>query len=170
MSDDRPLISERSPTYERARRGWSDPTAGNEAQTVGTLSHLVELERDMIAALLAVRNRLADHPDRGPLDDLLVDHADRLPLLEQQIRELGGVPPEPGERAGELPRDATDIGYISDERDAMRALAADHEALSQHYRDALNFPEHTENARRMLEIFASDMEQHSARLAALLDG
>lgn len=168
MNDDRPLISERSPTYQRAQRGAFDPIEDSEAQTVGTLSHLVELERDMIAALLAVRNRMGDRPDRGPLDDLLVDHADRLPLLEQQIRELGGVPPEPGERAGELPRDATDIAYLGDDRDALRALADDHEALSDRYREALGIPNHTENARRLLEIFSSDMEQHSARLAALL--
>ena len=122
----------------------------------------------MIAALLAVRNRVADSPGRGPIDDLLVDHADRLPLLEQQIRELGGVPPEPGERAGELPRDAADIGYLSDDRDALRALADDHEALAGRYRDALGVANHTESARRLLEMFSSDMEQHSARIAALL--
>lgn len=170
MADDRPLISDRSPTYQRAQRGAIDPNQESEAQTVGTLSHLVELERDMIAALLAVRNRLADHPGRGPLDDLLVDHADRLPLLEQQIRELGGVPPDPGERRGDLPREASDIAHLTDDRDALRALADDHEALSERYRQAVAVPNHTENARRMLEMFTSDMEQHSARLAALIAG
>jgi hypothetical protein len=168
MPDQRPFISDRSPTYQRAQRGTIDPIEEAEAQTVGTLSHLVELERDMIAALLAVRNRMADNPGRGPLDDLLVDHADRLPLLEQQIRELGGVPPDPGERAGELPRDAGDIAYLGDDRDALRAVADDHEALAERYRAALGQPNHTEDARRLLEMFSSDMEQHSQRLAALL--
>jgi hypothetical protein len=168
MPDQRPFISDRSPSYQRAQRGAIDPIEETGAQTVGTLSHLVELERDMIAALLAVRNRMADNPGRGPLDDLLVDHADRLPLLEQQIRELGGVPPDPGERAGELPRDAGDIAYLGNDRDALRALADDHEALAERYRAALVQPNHTENARRLLEMFSSDMEQHSSRLAALL--
>ena len=168
MTDYRPLISERSPTYQRAQRGAFDPIEDSEAQTVGTLSHLVELERDMIAVLLAVRNRLSESPGRGPIDELLVDHADRLPLFEQQIRELGGVPPEPGDRAGELPRDAGDITYLSDDRDALRALADDHEALADHYREALAQPNITENARRALEMFAGDMEQHSARIAGLL--
>lgn len=168
MTENRPLISERSPSNQRSQRGAIDPVEETEAQTVGTLSHLVELERDMIAALLAVRNRLSDNPGRGPLDDLLVDHADRLPLLEQHIRELGGVPPDPGDRAGELPRDAGDIAYLGDDRDALRALADDHEALAERYRDALGQPNHTEDARRLLEMFSSDMEQHSARIAALL--
>jgi hypothetical protein len=168
MTENRPLISERSPSYQRAQKGAFDPNEETEAQTIGTLSHLVELERDMIAALLAVRNRLSDSPGRGPLDDLLVDHADRLPLLEQEIRELGGVPPDPGDRAGELPRDAGDIAYIGDDREALRALADDHEALAERYRSALGDPHHTESARRLLEMFASDMEQHSARLAGLL--
>jgi len=56
MTENRPLISERSPTYQRAQKGAFDPIEETEAQTIGTLSHLVELERDMIAALLAVRN------------------------------------------------------------------------------------------------------------------
>ncbi len=168
MNQHRPLISERSPTYQRAQRGAFDPIEETEAQTVGTLGHLVELERDMIAAILAVRNRLADSVGRGPLDEMLVDHADRLPLLEQQIRELGGAPPDPGERAGELPRDAGDIAYLGDDREALRALAEDHEALADRYREALSPPSLTANARRMLEMFASDMEQHSARIAGLL--
>src|SRR5688500_2478718 len=168
MTEHRPPISERSPSYQRSQRGAIDPIEEAGAQTVGTLSHMLELERDMIASLLAVRSRLGDGPGRGPLDELLVDHADRLPLLEQQIRELGGAPPGPGERAGELPRDAGDIAYIQSMRDALRALADDHEALSERYREALAFPHHTENARRMLEIFSSDMEQQSGRLAALL--
>jgi hypothetical protein len=167
MTENRPLISERSPTYQRAQEGAFDPIEASEAQTVGSLGHLVELERDMIAALLAVRGRLNDSGGRGPLDELLVDHADRLPLFEQQIRELGGVPPEPGERAGELPRDAADIAYLGDDREAQRALAENHEALLARYREALAEPNLTENARRLVEMFASEMEQQSARLAAL---
>jgi hypothetical protein len=168
MNDNRPLISERSPSYQRSQSGAIDPIEETGAQTVGTLSHLLELERDMIASLLAVRGRLGDGPGRGPLDELLVDHADRLPLLEQQIRELGGAPPDPGERAGELPRDAGDIGYLPDDREAMRALAENHETLLDRYRQMLSEPNLTENGRRMVEMFASEMEQQSARLAALI--
>ena len=167
MNENRPLVSERSPTYQRAQRGTIDPIEESEAQTVGTLGHLVELQRDMIAAVLAVRNRMSDG-SRGPLDELLVEHADRLPLLEQQIRELGGVPPEPGGRAGELPRDAADIAYLADDRDALRALADDHEALAERYRESLALPNLTADGRRMLEMFASEMEQDSGRIAALL--
>lgn len=168
MTEHRPLISERSPSYQRSQRGAIDPIEETGAQTVGSLSHLLELERDMIASLLAVRSRLGDGPGRGPLDELLVDHADRLPLLEQQIRELGGAPPDPGERAGELPRDAGDIGYLSDDREALRALAENHESLLDRYRQTLSEPNLTESGRRMVEMFASEMEQQSGRLAALI--
>lgn len=168
MTEHRPLISERSPSYQRSQRGAIDPIEETGAQTVGTLSHMLELERDMIASLLAVRSRLGDGPGRGPLDELLVDHADRLPLLEQQIRELGGAPPDPGERAGELPRDAGDIGYLSDDREALRALAENHESLLDRYRQTLSEPNLTDSGRRMVEMFASEMEQQSGRLAALI--
>ena len=138
-----------------------------EQETVETLNHLVALERDMIAALLAARNRLPGM-ERSHLDLLLTEHADRLPVLERQVRELGGLPPDPGQRPGELPRDASDIARVGDLREAVRALADDHEALADAYREALAIPLDDEVARRTLEIYFSEMEQHGARLAALL--
>jgi hypothetical protein len=130
--------------------------------------HLVEVERDMIAALLAVRNRLAQVTERSQLDELLADHADRLPVLERRIRELGAVPPDPGDRPGELPRDANDMELAKGERDCLRALADDHEALAEIYRDALVFPHHDPESRRVLEHYASEMEHHSQLLASLV--
>jgi hypothetical protein len=134
-------------------------------QMVGTFEHLLVLERDMIAALQALRDRLP-RDDRGQLDLLLTEHSDRLPLIEQQVRELGGQPPEPG--PGGLPRDATDIAAVGETVNAVRALADDHEALADAYREALAQPLEDEEARRLLEQFASEMEQHGAHLAALL--
>ena len=138
-----------------------------DEETVGTLNHLVELERDMIAALIAARSLLR-RTDRGQLDQLLTEHADRLPVLERQVRDLGGLPPDPGHRPGELPRDAHDIAMVGDDRDAVRALADDHEALADAYREALAIPTEDDDARRVLELYASEMEQHGARLASLL--
>jgi hypothetical protein len=134
---------------------------------VERLNHLVALERDMIAALLAARSRMA-RGERSNLDQMLAEHADRLPVLERQVRERGGMPPDPGQRPGELPHDASDIATVGDDREAVRALADDHEALAEAYRQALAAPDEDEEARRVLEVFASEMEQHSARLAALL--
>jgi hypothetical protein len=137
-----------------------------EVGTIDTLNHLVALERDMIAALLAARSRLPG-VDRSHLDQLLSEHADRLPVLERQVRELGGLPLDPGQRPGELPRDASAIARVGDQREAVRALADDHEALAEAYREALAAP-HDGEARRVLELFASEMDLHAARLAALL--
>lgn len=141
--------------------------SGRADGTVERLNHLVALERDMIAALLAARNRLP-RSDRSHLDQLLAEHAERLPVLERQVRERGGLPPDPGQRPGKLPRDASDIAMVADEREAVRALADDHEALAQAYREALAVPQDDDEARRVLEVYASEMELHSARLAALL--
>ncbi len=140
-------------------------SAPQAEQMVGTFEHLLVLERDMIAALQALRDRLP-RDDRGQLDLLLTEHSDRLPLIEQQVRELGGQPPEPG--PGELPRDATDIAVVGETVNAVRALADDHEALADAYREALAQPLEDQEARRLLEQFASEMEQHGAHLAALL--
>jgi DNA-binding ferritin-like protein len=137
-----------------------------EEKTVGALNQLVALERDMIAALEAARGRLPGE-DRGQLDQLLADHAGRLPVLEDQVRELGGRPPDPGQQA-ELPHDAAHIATVGDDREAVRALADDHEALADAYREALALPGGDEDVRHTLEQFASEMEQHGAQLAALL--
>jgi hypothetical protein len=137
-------------------------------QMVGTFEHLLVLERDMIAAIEALRDRLP-RDDRGQLDLLLTAHSDRLPQIEQRVREMGGQPPEPGLRGPtEVPHDATDIATVGDTVNAVRALADDHEALADAYREALTLPMEDEQARRLLEQFASEMEQHGARLAALL--
>jgi hypothetical protein len=144
-----------------------DSMQNTPAEKLGMLVHLVSLERDMVAALLALRNRMP-RAERGQLDQMLAEHADRLPFLEEQVRSLGGEPPDPAERAGELPRDPSDIAMVGDTCEAVRALADDHEALADAYREALALPEEDEEARRMLMLFASEMEQHSARLAALL--
>lgn len=168
MPHDRPLISDRTPSLENANRRWREPADTDDAQTVGTLGRLVELERDMIAALLAARNRLELPTARALLDELLADHAGRLPVLERQIRELGGLPPDPGARASDLPRDASDIAVLTDERDALRAVAEDHDALAGHYRVALEFAGHAPEARRLLELHAGAMGSHRARLAGLV--
>jgi hypothetical protein len=166
--EDSPFISDRSPTYRRAKEAWNDPdpAAGADGQTVGDFNRLIELERDMIAALLAVRNRLGETGGKKLLDELLADHADRLPILEQTVRDLGGAPPDPGDRPGDLPRDATDIAS-GGEREALRDLIADHEALHQAYRDALTYPHHNPEARHILEQHIAEMEQHAGRLASL---
>src|SRR5690606_29255558 len=165
-----PSFTDRPPTSRGARSlDWSAPRPAAAAQTTSTFIRLVELGRDMMAALLAVRNRLGQATDRSQIDELLADHADRLPVLEQRIRELGGVPPDPGERPGDLPRDASDIAYLESERECLRALADDHERLAEQYRDALAFPHHDEESRRILELYANEMEHHEAHLAALVD-
>ena len=165
---ERPFVSSRSPTMARARDQWLDPADQEEAQAIGTLGRLVELERDMIAALLAVRNRLTERTDRAPFDELLADHSERLPAMEQEIRDLGGVPPDPGTRPGELPRDASDIAVLGRQRDALRALADDYEVLVDAYRDALSYASYPEETRRLIELYAGEEDQHGARIAALL--
>ena len=165
MSPHRPLISERTPTLENSHTRWREPQDADDGQTVGSLSRLLELERDMIAALLAARNRLELPTARALLDEILTDHAGRLPTLERHIRDLGGVPPDPGTRASDLPRDAAEIAVLTEERDALRAVVDDHEALIGHYQSALAAVAHDAEARRLLELDAAETERHRARLA-----
>jgi hypothetical protein len=138
------------------------------------LNHMIALERDMIAALLAARNR---RPRSGAaaIDELLVDHAERLPVLERAVRAVGGQPLEPGRRPGELPRDACWLATVSDDREALCALIEDHDALGEAYLQTLAAAAIAaavgeageREAYRMLELYMAEMEHQGARLVAL---
>ena len=128
----------------------------------------------MIAALLAARNR---RPRAGSarIDELLVEHAERLPVLEGRVRALGGEPLDPGRRPGALPRDACWIATVSDDREALRALIEDHDALGEAYLQTLAAAAIASavgeagqrEAYRMLELYTAEMEHQGARLASV---
>ena len=144
------------------------------SEIVAALNRVIALERDMIAALLAARNR---RPRRGAaaIDELLLEHAERLPILEGRVRALGGQPLDPGRRPGDLPRDACWIATVSDDRQALCSLIEDHDALGDAYLQTLAAAaiaaavggSAKSEAYRVLELYTAEMEHQGARLAAL---
>ena len=176
------LLGQPSPTagtsFARQRRVNNPHLASIEhhspSEIVAALNRVIALERDMIAALLAARNR---RPRAGAarIDELLVEHAERLPVLERRVRELGGQPIEPGRRPGELPRDACWIATVSDDRDVVGALVEDHEALGEAYLQTLAAAAIAaavgagaeREAYRMLELYTAEMEHQAASLTVL---
>lgn len=128
----------------------------------------------MIAALLAARNRRSG-ASTPRIDELLVEHAERLPVLERRVRALGGLPLAPGRRPGALPRDACWLATVSDDRDAVCALSEDHEALGEAYLQTLAAAaiaaaiggSAEREAYRMLEMYTAEMEHQAASLIAL---
>jgi len=124
MSEERPLISPRSPTYERARREGDQP-APVDSTAVAVLARLVEAEHGAVHALR----------DAG-FEDEAAAHEQRAGKLGAMIGELGGSAPRPEESRGILTRGA-DLDRMRRELAAEYTQAASDTALDEEQRSQL---------------------------------
>src|SRR5262249_58290403 len=108
---DPPLISSRSPSYERARREHAHPSPpGNEA-AVALLGRLVEAEHDAAAA-----TRAAGRPDAA------AEHEARAGSLGALIADLGGSAPRPEESRDILVHGTRETESAADPAAALPAI------------------------------------------------
>ncbi len=133
-----PLVTPRSPSYERARQEHEHPSPPGDAQVIAVLSRLIEAQVGVAQAL-----RAADAEDEA------TQHEGRARALGQMIEALGGSPPRPGELRSILRHDAGEVERASPEqrheilRELRDELAAEvgqalaDEALSDAQRDLL---------------------------------
>jgi hypothetical protein len=119
MSEDRPLISGRSPSYERAQERHGEPVP-EDARAIAALGRLVEAELDAAGALRAAGR-----------DDEADEHDGLAGKLGALIQELGGAAPRPGEGRAILTHGADEVARAGDVEDVLRRmreeLAAEHE-------------------------------------------
>jgi hypothetical protein len=124
MKDDKPLISSRSPSYERARHEREHPSSPGDDAVIAVLGHLVELEHDAARALVAA--------GEDPTNHLL-----RARGLGEVIDDLGGSPPRP-EESRELLRNGAE--EVRRSGDVAATLAAMRDELSDAYDEAARDP------------------------------
>lgn len=129
--DDRPLISPRSPSYERARHEREHPAPPGEAQVIAVLGRLVEAEIDAARALQAAGGESAAQA---------AAHEGRAGRLGKMIEELGGSPPRPEECRAILAHGADEVGRAASEADRGQALRAMEDELADEYRHAARDP------------------------------
>jgi hypothetical protein len=121
MPEDRPLITPRSPSYERAREEEKHPSPPGDAQVIAVLGRLVEAEHEATRAWT----------DEGAKEELRRQGA-RLSRLSEMITRLGGSPPRPEEGRSLLAAGKT-AGALAEEYRRAQADAA----LSPEQREAL---------------------------------
>jgi hypothetical protein len=134
MAEDKPLITSRSPSYERAQKERENPSPPGDEAVIALLARLVELEHDAARAVVAA----GDDP---------TNHLLRARGLGEMIDELGGSPPRPEESRELLANGAAEVARSTD---AQATLGAMREELAAAYDEAARDPALTEAQRDAL--------------------
>ena len=171
---DHPLISERSPSYARARHEQTHPSPVPDPEEIAVLNRLVEAEDHAAAictaAAQALGAALGAHARAEAMADLCAHHEGRVNALADVIAELGAAAPQPGKRERVLTRDPDDISYLQDAAAILAAVDASEAELGARYTDALARPAMPAPARVVLARHDQSQRAERARLTALMDG
>ena len=121
-----PLVTGRSPSYERARAERAHPSPTADPTVVAALARLFELEEEARAAYaLAAEASASDEALATKLQASADSHAQKRATLGQQIEELGGAPPRLEECRRLLTHGADAVARAAGSatlRDELRAL------------------------------------------------
>src|SRR5262249_57145565 len=137
---DPPLISSRSPSYERARREHAHPSPPGDEAVVALLGRLVEAEHDAAAA-----TRAAGQPDAA------AEHESRAQSLGALIADRGGSAPRPEESRDILVHRTREAPGAADPGAALRAMLSE---LATLYADTLGDPQLGDKERSALQALA----------------
>lgn len=169
---DHPLISERSPSYVRARQEHAHPAPTADPEEIAVLNRLVEAG-DHAAAVCAAAAQalgaaLGAHAQAEVLADLCAHHETQVHELTGAIAELGAAAPRPGQRERVLTRDPADIHYLQDAAAILAAVDATEDELGARHADALARPGMPAPARAVLARHGEAQREQRARLTALM--
>lgn len=134
MAEDKPLITSRSPSYERAREERAHPSPPGDEAVVALLARLVELEHDAARAVVAAAGDPADHVQRAR-------------AVGELIEALGGSPPRPEESRALLENGAAEVARSADPQATLGAMRAE---LAAAYAETARDPSLSEEQRDVL--------------------
>lgn len=133
-----PLISPRSPSYERARYEFLHPTRFGDAGTVAALSRLSEAEHDAHRLCERLAPLLGETRAAGMVREHVSVHAARRQALAEMIEELGGSAPTPQESRVLLSAASDAAERASSAEQAREALTLMREELEAEYEAVLH--------------------------------
>lgn len=135
-----PLVTARSPSYQRARDELAKPSPPGDAAVVALVGRLVEAEHEAARATRA-----------AGLADAAAEHGARAQALGELISALGGSAPRPEESRDILTHGADAVARGPDPVAELRAMREELDAL---YADAARDPQLTAEQRRAIEALA----------------
>jgi hypothetical protein len=135
MADDPlpPLISPRSPSYERARRELAHPSPAGDADVIAVLGQLVEAEHGASRACQAAAQATRDPALAARIAAAAAEHQARLAALGELVTGLGGSPPRPEESREILTHGADEVSRATSDEGIVAALRAMREELGVLY-------------------------------------
>ena len=140
MSDDEtypPLISPRSPSYERAWTEFLHPTARNSGPALAVLSELCDAEQNASEACLTLATLLSHSPFADVVRDRGALHDARRQGIGKLMERLGGSAPAPDNARVVLVQTMDSIASASSDKAAKQSLALLHKELSAAYEAAM---------------------------------
>jgi hypothetical protein len=152
--DDPPLISDRSPSYERARREHANPSPPGQGQVIAVLGRLAELSENAARALRTAAPRLTDG---GAVLAEAERHDARRARLGELITQAGGAPPRDDECRPLLNHGAAQVTDATFEPDVVRELEAMRGELRDAWREAAGTPELDDGQRTTVTELARDL-------------
>jgi len=142
-----PLISRRSPSYERAWREFPHPTEDQGAETVALLARLSEAEQNASQACAQLAPLLEDDEAAEVVRDVGDLHAARRQALAKLIERCGGSAPTDRECRDILTQTTYETTQARTAEDAGRALDVLQRELAAEYATARQSP-HLDEAQR----------------------
>lgn len=172
--DDRypPLVSDRSPSFERARREHAHPSPTTDPDVIARLNRLVEAEHHAVTIYTAALD--VDVVARAPnavreLELLNASHDTHMRALAYLVSTLGGAAPRPNECEPVLSRNPDDLRYLQDDAAVLGALVTVEDEMIERYESALAHAT-LPAARECLARHLSETRRMRTRLVDLVRG
>jgi hypothetical protein len=143
-----PLITSRSPSYERAREERAHPAPTTNPEIVAVLARLFELEEDARQAYLTAAEALQDDAMAQELSTAADHHERRRDALGQRISALGGAAPRPRDCRQLLEHGAASVPRVLGRSAVLKELGALKQEMHEAYEQA---GEELQQAGSMLE-------------------
>jgi hypothetical protein len=131
-----PLITSRSPSYERAREERRNPAPTSDPELVAMIARVAEAEDNAREAFATAAAQVVD----GTLAERLAAqagiHAARLEALGERLEQLGAARPRPGESRAILAHGAKDVQRAGSDQERLELLDRIAEELTREVEQA----------------------------------
>jgi len=151
-----PLITPRSPSYERASREFLHPTSTGNPQVIAIIARLCEAEQNASGVCASVARIVSDEAFATQMRERAGTHQARKQALAELIENLGGAAPTAEEGRQILVQAIDALESASSELAAKQVLRVMRGELRSEYDAAIATPDLSDRQRASLTQLAPD--------------
>lgn len=165
-----PLISNRSPSVERARREHEHPSPTTDPELIARLNRLVEAEHDAAGMVNAAMDIARDPALADELVAMAALHQEHARTLADVVSALGGAAPRADQSTQVLSRSPGDLAYVQSDIELLAMLAATADELIARYDDAVSHPSLPSESAQVVAQLAGEVRRMRLRIAMHTQG